>query len=228
MTLRSFTTLIAAVAALLLVAPAAASAQIPIYANNLESTGDRAQMSNHEGQNCRRGGTKSALRVTLGERTGFCAFRPPVVGRDLELAVTGRLLSGTPAKLRPRAYLAAGLRIGEGGAIKLLVFPLQRKVQLLVENPDGTSRYLSILKQQEAVRGLNQVNRLFLRAFNQGAPGVCRIVARVNGKRLALHDLEGCAQLLGREAIFGVGSTRGGKDITASFSKLLIGVPNPF
>lgn len=208
--------------------PALAAAPIPIYANDLASTAARSEIVTSEGQQCRRGGSEAALKVRLGERTRACSFRPPVVGRDLEISVAARLLSGTPSKLRPRVYLSAALRSGDGGAIKVLVFPMQRKVQLIEENPDGGRRYLAIAKQVGAIRQLNRANRIYLRAFNQGPPGVCRVVVRVNGRRIAVEDLERCAQLPGRDTGFGVGATRGGEGAIASFSKLRIGVPNPF
>lgn len=230
MTLRNFTILIAAITAFAFSATlaASASASIPIYANDLATQAERSEIANDDGAECRRGGSKSALRVRLGERTSLCSFRPAVVGRDLELSVAARLLSGTPARLRPRVYLMAGLRSGDGGAIKALVFPMQRKIQLIAENPDGSRRYLSIVKNVASIRQLNRANRIYIRAFNQGPPGVCRVVVRVNGRRQALVDMERCAQLPGRDPIFGVGAVRGGKDATASFSKLRLGVPNPF
>lgn len=229
MILRNLTILIAVLAAFALSAtPATAAAPIPIYSNDLASQAERGQIVTNEGAKCHRGGSDSALRVRLGEKTRACTLRPPVVGRDLEISVAARLLSGTPAKLRPRVYLSAGLRSGEGGAIKVLVFPMQRKVQLIEETPEGGKRYLAIAKQVGSIRQLNRANRIYLRAFNQGPPGTCRIVVRVNGRRLAVEDLDRCAQLVGRDPVFGLGSVRGGEGALASFSKLRLGVPNPF
>lgn len=217
-----------ATAALFLVTSDVASASIPIYANGLNSTAMRSQLVKHEGENCKRGGSKAALRIQIGSRTRACSFTPPVIGRDLEIAVTGRLLSGTPKKLRARGYLAAGLRAGEGGLIQARVFPLQKKMQLIMVSPEGDTRYLAIAKREQAIRGLNQANRIFVRAFNQGEPGNCRIVVRVNGRRLAVVDADHCARLTGRNAIIEAGSVRGGNGLTASFAKLGISVPDPF
>lgn len=228
--LRKLTTLAAALSIVAISATfaAAASAQIPIYANDLTSTAQRGQIVTSEGEKCQRGGSESALRVRLGEKTRACFFRPPVVGRDLEASIAARLLSGTPAKLRPRIYLSVGLRNDEGGSLRLLVYPMQRKIQLIKESPEEGKRYLAVVKNERSVRQLNKANRIYLRAFNQGAPGVCRIVARVNGRRVIVKDVERCAQLTGRDPIFGLGSVRGGEGALASFSKLRIGVPNPF
>lgn len=217
-----------AAAALFLVAPSAASASIPVYSNPLNTTGLRSQLVKHEGAECKRGGAKAAFRVALGARTRLCSFSAPVVGRDLEIAATGRLLSGTPKKLRSRAYLAVALRVGEGGSLQARVIPMQKKMQLILTTPEGETRYLAIAKKEQAIRGLDQANRIFLRAFNQGEPGNCRVVVRVNGRRLAVVDAKHCARLTGRDTIIEAGSLRGGKGIVASFAKLGISVPDPF
>jgi hypothetical protein len=220
--------LTAAIAAAFLAITAVATATIPIYANDLASTAGRSQLAGHEGKECKRGGSKKALKVTLGSGTQACSFRPPVVGRDLEISVVGRLLSGTPAKLRGRAYIATALRAGEGGMLTVRVFPAQKKLQLIEINPDGSTRYLAIVKKSAAIRDVNKANRIYLRAFNQGAPGTCRVLVRVNGRRLALTDVERCAALTGRDPLIEVGATRGGEGVVASFAKLRIGVPDPF
>lgn len=227
MALRKLLLPIAAVA-LCLAVPAIASASIPVYSNALNTTGARSQLVKHEGAECKRGSSKSAFRVELGARTRLCAFSAPVVGRDLEVAVTGRLLSGTPKKVRSRAYLAAALRVGDGGGIVARVFPLQKKMQLILTTPEGETRYLAIAKKEQAIRGLDQANRIFLRAFNQGEPGNCRVVVRVNGRRLAVVDAAHCARLSGRDTVIQAGSLSGGKGLIASFAKLGISVPDPF
>lgn len=218
----------AALGILFLAITGVSTASIQIYSNALDSVGTRAQMANQAGEECKRGGSKRALRVTLGSGTKACSFRPPVVGRDLDIAVTGRLLGGTPAKLRGRSYLEAGLRAGEGGVLAARVFPVQKKLQLIQFNPDGSTRYLKIVKKEQAIRDVNQANRIYLRAFNQGKPGVCRVVVRVNGKRLVVEEVDRCATVTGRDPVIGAGATRGGKGLIASFTKLRIGVPDPF
>ena len=224
------TTLISLAAILTLAATAATvqAAMIPIYDNPLTSNAARAQLSKESGDKCKRGGNKRAMRIVIGESTQACEMRAPVVGRDLELSVVGRLLSGTPAKLRPRTYLSTSLRVGDGGLIQARVFPASKKLQLLKTTPEGETRYLSIVKQAGAIRPVNKANRILLRTINTATPAHCRIVVRVNGRRLAAVGESRCAQLTGRDAPFGVGATRGGEGATASFAKLRISVPNPF
>lgn len=227
MTHRLLLTILGAVAFALLAA-VPASASIPIYSNDLASNNGRSQLVKHDGDACRRGGTKAALRITLGARTRACSYSAPVVGRELDIVATGRLLSGTPAKLRARSYVAVGLRAGEGGSIRALVFPAQKKLQLIQQSPEGQVRFLAVAKREQAIRGVNQANRVFLRAVNQGEPGHCRVVVRVNGRRVAVTDVKQCAQLTGRDTIIETGATRGGEGVTASFAKLTVSVPNPF
>ena len=205
-----------------------ASASVPIYENGLDSAATRGQVVKYDGQNCQRGGSRVALRIQVGARTRACSFTPPVVGRDLDIGVTARLLSGTPKRLRARAYLAVGLRAGDGGVIKARVFPVQRKMQLIAESPEGDTKFLEIAKDAAAIRGINKANRIYLRAFTQGEPGNCRVVVRVNGRRLAVSDLSHCARLTGRDSTFEAGSVRGANGLTASFAKLRMSVPDPF
>lgn len=208
-------------------APSASGAMIPLYNNPLTSAAERGQIGNGAGQSCERSGTRVALRVQIAGQGSGCAFHAPAVGRDLDISVTARLLSGTPAKLRARSYLATALRAGEGGKLEVRVFPVQKKLQLIKEPPEGETRYLAISKRDEAIRGVNEPNRIYLRAMNMGPRGNCRIMVRVNGKRLALVDDRRCAELPGRDTAFGVGSTRGG-GVVGSFSKLRIAMPSPF
>lgn len=225
---RLLLTIWGAVALAIVAAAPAAAATIPIYTNDLGSNSGRAQIHKYDGDNCQRGGSSAALRVKLGARTSSCSYSLPVVGRDLDLVATGRILSGTPSKLRARSYVAAGLRVGDGGSLKALVFPAQKKLQLIERSPEGQVRYLAIAKRAQSIRGINQANRIFLRAINTDQPGVCRVVVNVNGSRLAVVDVERCAQLTGRDAIVEAGATRGGPGVTASFARLTVSVPNPF
>ncbi len=102
----------------------------------------------------------------LGKRTAECSYRTPVLGRDLEIAATERLLSGTPKALRQKVYLAVDLRAGGGAKYQLAVYPLQRKVQLRKYLRGGSVKYLAIEKSVGSVGGINTANELRLRAFN--------------------------------------------------------------
>ena len=106
-------------------------------------TAQRAQLIKLAGASCTRGGSDGALRIAVGKATDACSYRTPVLGRDLEIAATERLLSGTPTALQRKAYLGLELRAGAGAKYQLLVFPLQRKVQLVKVTPKGPNTWRS-------------------------------------------------------------------------------------
>ena len=97
-------------------ASAAIAAPIGVYQNPMSNDAQREALRKLDGESCKRGGSEDALRITLGKRTSECSYRTPVIGRDLEIGATARLLSGTPKALRKQAFLALDLRAGEDGA----------------------------------------------------------------------------------------------------------------
>src|SRR3954452_10381241 len=100
MRLRFSATLLAALAAGLLVCAIAGAAMIGIYRNGMESLAQRSQLVKLAGRTCDRAGAGGAMRIAIGKATSSCSFRTPVLGRDLEIAATERLLSGTPTALQ--------------------------------------------------------------------------------------------------------------------------------
>ena len=144
--------------------------------------GQRAEVVKLFGSRCQAGGSNTAFRITIGKGTSECAYRTPVVGRDLQISATMRLLSKTPANIRTKAYLALSLRSGGGGHYQLAVFPLQRKAQLLKISPDGTEKVLRVAKNLKSVKGVDMANAMRLRAFNfTSGPekGACKVIAFV-------------------------------------------------
>ncbi len=105
--------LLAALVVGLLSCTVAGAAMIGIYRNSLESLAQRSQLVKLAGANCARAGVGDGMRITLGKKTASCSFRTPVLGRDLEIAATERLLSGTPENLQRKAFLGLELRAGE-------------------------------------------------------------------------------------------------------------------
>lgn len=219
------------VAALAIVA-AAGAAPVGIYRNTMESDSQRRAVAKLVGESCGRGGSDSAFRIVVGKRTRECLYRTPVIGRDLEISAVARLLRGTPKALRRQAYLALDLRTGGAGAgYKLLVYPLQRKAQLLRESSDGRTKYLHVEKNVGAVQGVDRANLLRLRAFNvtRGPDkGACRIVASV-GKQVVADVTDGAAgELEGRASGFSIGARKAAKGLVGSVDDVVIRVPNPF
>ena len=222
---------IAALVAALALASSAEAALIGIYRNSMESEAQRAQIVKLSGERCGRGGSDHALRIVVGKRTKECAYRTPVIGRDLEIAAIGRLLSSTPPAVQRKAFLALNLRTGGAGAgYQLAVFPLQRKAQLRKVLPDGQVKYLHVAKGVRA-KGLNKANELRLRAFNMTTgpeKGSCHILAFVGGQLVADVTDPGAGELEGRASGVSLGAVGSAKGAAGSFDDVVMRVPSPF
>jgi hypothetical protein len=223
---------LALVVSLLAVAAAALAAPVGIYRNAMGTDAQRGQIKKLSGERCDRGGADDALRITVGKRTEECALRTPVIGRDLEIAATARLLSGTPKSLRKKAFLAVNVRAGEQGAhYQLAVYPLQRKAQLRKTLPNGRTRYLEVAKGVKAIKGVNEPNDLRLRAFNVTSgpdKGSCHVLAFVGRQLVADVTDDAAGDLQGRAAAISIGASKAAKGLVGSFDDVVVRVPNPF
>ena len=222
--------LLAVLAAGLLVSAVAGAAMIGIYRNSMETLGQRSELVKLAGANCARAGANGAMRITLGKKTAACSFRTPVLGRDLEIAATERLLSGTPENLQRKAFLGLELRAGGGAKYQLLVFPRQKKAQLVKVTP-GNTKYLAIAKNEKAVMGINQANNLRLRAVNVTSgpeKGQARLFAYIGSKLVGEAVDDGAGDLTGRAAAVAVGTIKNGNGVIASVDDVVVRVPSPF
>jgi hypothetical protein len=221
---------VAALAVGVLACALAGAAMIGIYRNSMETLAQRSQLVKLSGANCARAGAGGAMRVTLGKKTAACSFRTPVLGRDLEIAATERLLSGTPENLQRKAFLGLELRAGAGAKYQLLVFPRQKKAQLVKVTGEG-SKYLAIAKNEKAVMGVNEANVLRLRAVNViSGPekGQAQLFAYV-GKTLVGEATDvGAGELTGRNSTVIVGTIKNGNGVVASVDDVVVRVPSPF
>jgi hypothetical protein len=212
-------------------AAGANAALIGLYRNSMESTDQRAQVVKLSGDRCGRGGSDHAFRIVVGKATKECAYRTPVIGRDLEVAVTGRVLEGTPKAAQRQAFLAVNLRAGAQGArYQVAVFPLQRKAQLRRISADGQITYLHVEKGITA-KGLNQANQIRLQAFNltKGPErGKCHILAFVGRQLVADVTDSASGELQGRTAGFSLGAMGNAKGTMGSFDDIVVRVPSPF
>jgi len=227
---RFATALLAALAVAALAAATAGATMIGVYRNPMQTTAQRAQIVKLAGGACARGGSAVALRIEVGKRTAECSYRTPVIGRDLEIAATARLLSGTPKALQRRAYLALELRAGGGARYQLRLVPLQRKAQLLRITPAGT-KYVAVAKDLAGVDGLNRPNVLRLRALNVTAgpeKGLARIVGFVGGAPVVEATDSAAGELAGRYSGFAVGAPTVARGLLASFDDVVVRVPSPF
>jgi hypothetical protein len=222
--------LLAVLAAGLLACATAGAAMIGIYRNSMESLPQRSQLVKLAGSNCARAGANGAMRVTLGKKTASCSFRTPVLGRDLEIAATERLLSGTPENLQRKAFLGLELRAGAGAKYQLLVFPRQKKAQLIKVTEAGT-KYLAIAKNEKAVLGINEANKLRLRAVNVTSgpeKGQARLFAYVGSTLVGEAVDDGAGDLTGRASSVIVGTIKNGNGVVASVDDVVVRVPSPF
>jgi hypothetical protein len=230
MRLRFSAAFLAALVAGLLCCAVAGATMIGIYRNGMESLAQRSQLVKLSGQSCARAGVGGAMRITIGKATSSCSFRTPVLGRDLEIAATERLLSGTPTALQRKAYLGLLLRAGGGAKYALLVFPRQKKAQLIKVTSEGT-KYLAIAKNEKAVVGVNEANKLRLRAVNVTSgpeKGQAHLFAYVGSKLVGEAKDAAAGDLSGRASAVVVGTIKNGNGIVASVDDAVVRVPSPF
>ncbi len=230
MRLRITGAALVAATALLALAGGAGASLIGIYRNGMETPGQRSEPIKLSGERCGRGGSNHAFRVVIGKRTRECSFRTAVIGRDLEISSTTRLLSETPKAVRQKAYLALTLRSGDDSHYQLLAYPLQRKAQLRKTRTDGSVKYLRIAKHVKAIQGVDKANKLRLRAFNITTgpeKGSCRILAYVGRQVVADFTDRAAGELQGRASGFAVGATKNARGAAASFDDIVVRVPNP-
>jgi hypothetical protein len=208
----------------------AGAALVGIYRDGMESEAQRAQIVKLSGERCGRGGSDHAVRIMVGKGTSRCAYRTPVIGRDLEVAAIGRLLSSTPKPLQRKAFLAIDVRTGGAGAgYQLAVFPLQGKAQLRKVTSDGRIEYLHIEKGI-GTKGLNGANELRLRAFNLSSgpkKGTCQVVAYVGRQLVADVNDAASGELEGRASGFSLGANGNAKGLIGSFDDVVVRVPSP-
>jgi hypothetical protein len=209
-----------ALLAALVTATSVGAAMVGIYRNVMETKGQRSQLVKLSGASCGRAGTGGALRITVGKRTDACALRTPVLGRDLEIAATERLLSGTPTGLQKKAYLGLELRAGGGAKYQLLAFPLQRKVQLVKVTAAG-SEFLAIEKDVKDLMGVNKANALRLRAVNS-EPGKASLSAYVGGTVVAETKDETAGELTGRASAVAIGAVNGANGVIGSVDDVVV------
>lgn len=221
------------IAGMLAFASGAGAALIGIYRNPMENKGQLAQILKLSGERCARGSGAGTLEITIGKATKECSYRTPVLGRDLEIAATMRLLSKEQVAMSVQrsAFLALDLRSGGGARYQLAVYPLQGKAQVRKVLADGTIEYLDIEKEVAGIGGLDKANQLRLRAFNITSgeeKGTCQLLAYVGGKLVAEVSDPGAGELSGRASGFSLGSTKVAKGAEASVDDVVVRVPSPF
>lgn len=216
---------ITAIALFALVACGTAHATlVAIYRNALDTTTERTDVLKLSGRNCAREGNRGTLQIAVGKRTEECAYRTPVVGRNLEIAATARLLPKTPRRVARKAFLGLVLRAGGGTRYELRVFPRQRKTQLVKLTRAG-AEYLAIEKRVAAVKGIGRPNVLRLRT--EGLKGKVKLSAFL-GPTVVGEAVDDRGGIKGELSALSVGAPRNGRGAVASFDAIVARVPVRF
>ncbi|MGB0119616.1 MAG: hypothetical protein WBP55_01530 [Solirubrobacterales bacterium] len=198
---------------------------------SLKSSASRGEIRQAEKGNCERGGSSGAFRFKIGKKTKECSYRVPMVGKNLEMSATARLFKSTPKQVRPQAFVAVNLRqASDGSRYQLSVFPSGRRFQLKKIYPNGKIQVLKAGKGIKGINTFNQKNRILLRAFNgvSGGSGTARLLAVVNGNKLAVVDDERGNELQGQHSTFSIGSKKNATGALGSFVGVKMRLPDPF
>jgi hypothetical protein len=216
-----------ALCAALAIAAVAGAAMIGVYANGLETTAQRAELHKLYGASCKRGGGEAALKVVLGKKTDSCSYRTPVVGRDLEIAATERILSGTPKALQKKAYVAVQLRAGGGDKYEVRAFPVQKKAQLIKVSEAGT-KYLAIKKNVKGVGGLDEPTVIRLRAEKSAGTAAATLSAYIGPTLVGQVTDEAAGELAGEASAVSIGATKIAEGLSGTIDDLAVRVPSPY
>ena len=217
-------------AALALVAVASASgAFVAIYRNAMETTAQRAEIRKLAGKSCTRGGGQTSLKITVGKLTEECVYSTPVVGSNLEIAATGRIITGTPEAVAKKAFLGLELRAGGGKKFELRVFPGQKKVQIAKITEEGI-HYLAIKKNVTAVQEPAKPNVLRLRIISGTGETAssCTIGGYLGGELVVEATDETCSELEGETTALSAGAPNNGSGLIAGFEAIVVRVPVNF
>lgn len=213
----------------LAVTGAASGAFVAIYRNALETTAQRSEVLKLSGKACTRGGGATTLNITVGKLTEECAYRTPVVGSDLEVAATGRILTGTPAAVVKKSFLGLQLRAGGGGKLELRVFPAQKKVQIAKVTEAGIS-YLAIKKNVVSLKEAMKPVVLRLRVISGAAEsaGSCKIGGYLGGELAVEAEDPACGELSGEMTALSAGAPNNGVGLIAGFEAIVVRTPVRF
>lgn len=221
-----------AICSLALVSAAQAAGSITLYENSLKSAAGRDEVRQFGNDTCKRGGSSKAFRATVGKKTRECFYRTQTVGRDLDLSITARLFKSTPKKVRSQAYVAVNLRQArDGSRYQLAVYPSGSRFHLKKVLDNGRVIDLEHGKLGKKIKGFDEANKIRLSAYND-LPGLesgtARLVAFINGNKVAVVDDPRGNLLQGQDTTFSVGSKKNATGAIASFTSLMVRAPDPF
>jgi hypothetical protein len=218
--------LLAALAAVSIVA-AAALAGVTVYKNDFSSKSEAKQLRHAEGKHCDKTWRRKAgsVRVDVTKGPNLCGYRPPVQGDtpgpDFDFQAKQKLLKATPRGIRDGVYLVLEVRSAKNTAYQLRVFPKKHKFEL-VRKPSGGGSGFPAKGKSNAIKGTNKPNVLRLSAVGN------KVVAKVNGKKVARVTDSNAAEVSGRNLEVGVGNRKSTtKRASGTFDDLKVQVPKP-
>ncbi|HEY2715205.1 MAG TPA: hypothetical protein VGI73_03200 [Solirubrobacterales bacterium] len=200
---------------------------VGIYRNGLETKPQRAELIKLAGRSCKRGGGEDAIRIVLGAKTDSCAYRTPVIGRNLEVAATERILSGTPKALQNKAYVAVQLRTGGGNKYEVRAFPMQKKAQLIKVSEAGT-KYLAVKKNVKEIGDINAPTVVRLKVEKAAGEASAAVVAFIGPTVIGEVTDEAAGELTGEFSAVSVGATKIAEGLIGSIDDLVVRVPVAF
>ena len=215
------------VLAALVFATVAGADMVGIYRNGLETKPQRSELIKLAGPSCKRGGGEDAIRVLLGKKTDSCAYRTPVIGRNLEVAATERILSGTPKALQNKAYVAVQLRTGGGNKYEVRAFPMQKKAQLIKVSEAGT-KYLAVKKNVKEIGDINAPTVVRLKVEKAAGEASAAVAAYVGPTVIGEVSDEAAGELTGEFSAVSVGATKIAEGLIGSIDDLVVRVPVTF
>ncbi len=216
--------LVAVAAAL---ATATAIAGVTVYTNNFSNKGGVKELRHAEGKHCDKGWRQKAKKVVVKAKKGktVCGYRPPVQGDsdapDHSFTATEKLAKSTPKKVRDHVYVGIAVRSAKDVGYELWVFPSERKFKLARRAGSDKPTFLA-KGDNKAIKGKGKPNHLGLKAVGS------KIIAKVNGKRLAKTVDRNAGQVDGRklEVMLGYKKHRS-KSVSMTLDDLKLQVPNP-
>lgn len=197
--------------------------QVTIYENEFEARGQVNELTKSGDAKCTSKLSKKAAAITVGKNTNECAYRTPIIAREVDIAAEATLDAKTPKNLQNKVFLSVYVRAGDTGAYQLAVYPGRKQWVLSSISGTGDGAQRTVVQEKEAsfIRKPGKENRLRLRAFASS------IIGSVNGHQVVRFDDPNAAALTGRNTLVSVGSTKPVAKAVGLFDTIDIGVPDP-
>ncbi|MDP9227837.1 MAG: hypothetical protein M3M99_02145 [Actinomycetota bacterium] len=252
--MRTKLTALLAIGGCLAAVGVATAATVTVALYSFQTQADVAAFARLAGGKCARkweGQKAMAVSVAAG-KPNFCLMRTSVVGdstdpgSDMEITANAYLGSGTPTKLKPKAFVGVATRASETAGYQLRIRPAAQVWQLF-RDPRGaagptlykagkakfiksgaTTRATADKPAKTPKPGASS-NLILLQTFDNNT-ATTNVTAMVNGRLLLSFADTGADQPDGRRSAVSVGVKGAGSaaGVTGVFDNVAIQVPSPF